>query len=830
MSSRLGLSKGTRLLLVSLLAIVTLTAFAAMAAADHPDDQDANQGGTGLSEFVGDWSVSTGDDLVYANQTISLDGNLSVADGGKLVLKNVTLVFHSGEFDPQEIEVYDGTLSIIDGSEIKAMDPEFNYFIQVYEEATFKLTDSKVRDCGRLFNLLGIQAGVYVATEDAEITNSEISLGYGGLFIDGVDLTVEGCTIKDNTWIGVYVDHRAAPILDDCNIVDNLREGLMVKDQSFLTLVDCSVRGNLRGAVVDGAYLEAHGTAISGNEEVDIDLPYFSQVELFNCTISTSGSNNPIRMENSSLTSTHGNFDVDKVDMTASLFRYQQFLSVKVTWADSVQTPISDVPIVVEDPESNKFYYNTGSNGMSEFMPMLVMEYDKTTPILKTTSFNPFHVTVTHNLLDKDTYADMRYDNFLAVFQYFDVISPVAQAPILSEVDVGINTTLDGGACYDNVAVATWNWSFDEFSQPVYLEGEMVNYSFKEAKVYTITLKVVDTSGNSNTGSIVKFDVTARDRIPPNADAGEDQEVVAGTVVTLDGSNSTDNVGIIEYTWSFTYDGAPRSLTGLKVTWKFDIPGIYLVVLSVSDAAGLTSTDDTTITVSDNTPPITTVVFNPEMPIDRKYNQIVSVIFNVEDVGGGTVELNYRINGEIWQKVVGGLSLSFGGDLQYGDGTYEIEYYAQDGAGNSEELQTIAEFLVDATPPTFTNMVPPVSPYTVTTETYTISGKTEPGATMTINEDIISLAADGSFTYDTILAKGDNAFYLHALDQGGHTAQMTIVLTRTSYDNGNGSTGDGSNLLLYGIVGAIILVIIVLLFFFLVIQKKGGDGSPGEEM
>ena len=835
MSSHLGTSKGSRLFLATLLAIATLTAVAALAAADNPDDQDANQGGTGLSEFTGEWAVGSGDDLVYANQTIMLDGNLTVSDGGKLVLRNVTLVLHGGQFDPQEVSVFDGSLTVTDWdgdpmtehdrSVIKANDPEVNYYFAAFEEATLTLTNSYVRDCGRNYNEWGFVAAVYVATEDAIVSGTEIALGFGGLFIDGVDITVEGCLIHDNEWIGVYVDHDASPTFVDCEIVDNLREGMKVVDQSAVTLRGCSLRGNLRGAVVDGAYLTAHQTAISGNSEVDLDLPYFSQVELFNCTISTSGGNPPIRMENSSLTSTHGNFDIDKVEMTASLFRYQQFLSVKVTWGDGLLTPIGSVPVEVEDAEFNTFFYETDEGGMATYIPMVVMEYDRTTPILKTTNFNPFHVTVTHNLLDKDIYADLRYDNALVSFQYIDAIPPDAKAPILTEVDVGVPTLLDGSACYDNVAIATWNWSFDEFGMPIYLDGEKVNHTFNEAKTYTITLKVVDTSGNSDPGSMVKFDVVARDRIPPTADAGPPQFGEQGTSVTFDGSNSSDNVGIVEYTWSFTYDGAPRSLTGRTVIWQFDIPGFYLVVLTVEDAAGLTGTNETSVTVLDTTSPVTTVVYNPPMPADRKYDQIVQIIFNVEDVGGGQVDLNYRINGVIWEKVTGGLSLSFGGDLQYGDGTYEIEYYAQDTVGNTEDLQNIDEFLVDATAPTFTDMEPPVSPYTVTTETYTISGRTEPGALLTINEDTVPLAADGTFTYEAVLIKGDNAFYFHAVDPVGHTADLTIFLTRTEYEPGNGNGGDGSNLLLYGAMGAAVLVVIVLLFFFLVMKKKGGEGE-----
>ena len=112
------------------------------------------------------------------------------------------------------------------------------------------------------------------------------------------------------------------------------------------------------------------------------------------------------------------------------------------------------------------------------------------------------------------------------------------------------------------------------------------------------------------------------------ADAGPDRTVEQGTVVTLAGGNSTDNVGIVEYIWSFTYDGAPRSLSGMLVTWDFSIPGVYLVVLTVNDAAGLSNTDEVTITVTDTTAPVTSVTFNPEMPPDRKVDKIVQVLFN----------------------------------------------------------------------------------------------------------------------------------------------------------------------------------------------------------
>ena len=278
--------------------------------------------------------------------------------------------------------------------------------------------------------------------------------------------------------------------------------------------------------------------------------------------------------------------------------------------------------------------------------------------------------------------------------------------------------------------------------------------------------------------------------IPPVAVAGPNQTVSQGTVVTLDGSNSTDNVGIAEHRWSFTYEGAQRSLTGRVVTWQFDIPGVYLVVLTVVDMADLSDSDTTTITVLDTSAPSTDVEYNPPMPPDRKYKEIAQIIFTVADTGSTSPELNYRINAGDWERVVGGIALSFGGDLQYGDGTYEIDYYAVDASGNAEEIQTISEFLVDATAPTFDDLDPPVTPYATTNETYTIRGRTEVGATLTINNEPVAVAPDGSFSLTVILVVGDNPYHLHAEDQVGHTADHSITIQRSEYKPGEGDDGE----------------------------------------
>jgi len=115
-----------------------------------------------------------------------------------------------------------------------------------------------------------------------------------------------------------------------------------------------------------------------------------------------------------------------------------------------------------------------------------------------------------------------------------------------------------------------------------------------------------DTAGNMGSSDIVYFTV---DTTPPIAEAGMNQTVSEDTYVTLDGSNSTDNIEITSYTWTFV-DITPQTLSGATVNYAFITPGIYTITLNVTDAAGNWDTDTVIITVlldtdGDGTPDVT---------------------------------------------------------------------------------------------------------------------------------------------------------------------------------------------------------------------------------
>jgi hypothetical protein len=111
--------------------------------------------------------------------------------------------------------------------------------------------------------------------------------------------------------------------------------------------------------------------------------------------------------------------------------------------------------------------------------------------------------------------------------------------------------------------------------------------------------------GNRGAGNVTFLTV---DNDPPVANAGSDLAAPAGEVVLFDGTSSTDNVGIANYTWTIENGGAPVTCWGPNPTYSFSTVGVYNVTLVVRDGAGHTSTDVMRVTVSAAIPEFPTVI------------------------------------------------------------------------------------------------------------------------------------------------------------------------------------------------------------------------------
>ncbi len=126
--------------------------------------------------------------------------------------------------------------------------------------------------------------------------------------------------------------------------------------------------------------------------------------------------------------------------------------------------------------------------------------------------------------------------------------------------------------------------------------GKTETSYYNERGNYTIELTVRDKAGNSDTDTV---NITVEDRTPPTAKAGANVTVGLNEKLTLNAADSTDNVGIVGYTW--TING--KEYEGIVKEHNFEETRVYEVKLTVTDSAVDSDTATVVITVKDYTAP-----------------------------------------------------------------------------------------------------------------------------------------------------------------------------------------------------------------------------------
>jgi len=205
--------------------------------------------------------------------------------------------------------------------------------------------------------------------------------------------------------------------------------------------------------------------------------------------------------------------------------------------------------------------------------------------------------TVTITLAVRDAAGNSDSDSVVVTVTAPDTEPPVANAGPDQVVTAATLVTFDGSGSADNVGVTNYTWTFDDGGTRT-LYGSSPTYTFNNVGAFVVILAVGDAAGNSDSDAVVVAVTSPPDTEPPVADAGPDQVVYTDETVVLDGAASTDNVGVTNYTWTFTYDGTTRTLYGPLAAFRFTVAGNYTVILAVRDAAGNSDTDAVTITSS----------------------------------------------------------------------------------------------------------------------------------------------------------------------------------------------------------------------------------------
>lgn len=196
------------------------------------------------------------------------------------------------------------------------------------------------------------------------------------------------------------------------------------------------------------------------------------------------------------------------------------------------------------------------------------------------------------NLIANDGYVDSTISSVTVTVSKANSI-PVANAGITQNVVAGSIVTLDGSKSSDaDGDLITYSWSFT--SKPAGSNSALSNFAVVNptftpdvAGAYILNLVVND--GKVNSVSVPVTINATKLNSAPVANSGILQNVMQGTVVTLDGSKSSDADGdLITYKWSFASvpNGSSATLSNVTIVnpnFTTDVVGAYVLNLIVND-------------------------------------------------------------------------------------------------------------------------------------------------------------------------------------------------------------------------------------------------------
>jgi cytochrome c biogenesis protein CcdA/cytochrome oxidase Cu insertion factor (SCO1/SenC/PrrC family) len=306
--------------------------------------------------------------------------------------------------------------------------------------------------------------------------------------------------------------------------------------------------------------------------------------------------------------------DFTLVDTDGNPFALNEFRG-KVVLLDFMQTwcthCIADVPNLIEVHDTMGDHFELISISLWEgdtddLLRQFKNEYNTSWTYARGSELrNTYNITQTPTkfLIDSNGYIRNRYINEIDASTLIEDIEALLPAtltlttsPLLETITFRVN-----GQDY-----VTVNGSVNiQLSRGIH-QIELVDTMIEAGGVEYYFAQWNGSASGSNNPVQINFTVTSYlaalfdqyDTMSPSADAGLNQVVNEDTLVTLDGSPSTDNVGVTNYTWTFL-DGSLQTLTGVAPTYTFATTGVYSVTLNVTDAAGNWATDTITITVLD---------------------------------------------------------------------------------------------------------------------------------------------------------------------------------------------------------------------------------------
>ncbi len=400
---------------------------------------------------------------------------------------------------------------------------------------------------------------------------------------------------------------------------------------------------------------------------------------------------------------------------------------------------------------------------------------------------------ITLTVTDAEGYTDTD----IVVITVLDITPPTADAGMDMTVNEDTNMTFNGTGA-DNVGVVSYTWTFNDGTAQT-LNGADVVYNFTEPGTYDVTLTVEDAVGLTGTSMIT---VTVLDITPPTAIDGDGQTVAPGTEVTLDGSASTDNVGIVGYEWTFNDGANVVTITNDIMNHTFSVLGNHTLVLKVWDAAGNEDTLTTWVNVVDMTAPEVLVIAPgdglEDVPLDWDLIVVFTEAMDTASVESVFTVAGTNVTGFTWDTTGRYVTVSFdelGYDTEY---TFVVGAGAMDLAGNDMGTAHTDSFL------TALNTTVPIDDTDDTDDT----NGTDDDDDVVVDDDDDDVVVDDDDDDDVVVDDDDDDTPVDGDDDA--------------------EDGDGGNDFMWIII-IIILVVIIVLQAMMKGKKPEGEAPPVEE-
>jgi len=346
---------------------------------------------------------------------------------------------------------------------------------------------------------------------------------------------------------------------------------------------------------------------------------------------------------------------------------------------------------------------------------------------------------------------------------------PIAVAGEDINVEPGMPAVLNATASRDNVGIAGFAWTVDPGGLDRRLLGPVAAVALPALGDYRAILNVTDTSGNWAIDEVV---IHVRDLTPPVAVAGPDVIVDQGTLVTFDGSLSIDNLGIARWAWTFEYGMVAKTLEGVRPSFTFDIPGTYLVELTVTDGVGNAGSTSLTVTVRDRESP------RADAGADVTVDPGVEVTLS-----GAASTDNGRIADFLWTVPRGGTTYeAHGTEVTVSfpaAGSYSVKLKVTDAGGNWA-TDTVTVLVRDVTAPTADAGMDVVVDQGATVTLDGGGSQDDVGIALyvwTFDESGVAVRLEGMVVARTFNALGTFAVTLRVEDAAGNPATDTLNVT-----------------------------------------------------